>query len=198
MSSPKKTDRRVKYTKQAIRDSFLKLLSEKPIERISVTEICREAEINRGTFYSHYTDPYDLRESLVKELIEAVRARMLELGVSTRLTAAQMFKLLKENQELCRIFAGPYGDKESMLKIIRSNATAYMEQESEVLCGLSEYTQSSVREMLIASIASVVKCWFDSGMQEPAEEISRLLDTFCAYGLAGFAPRQHFHADDSE
>ena len=52
MSSPKKTDRRVKYTKQAIRDSFLKLLSEKPIEKISVTEICREAEINRGTFYS--------------------------------------------------------------------------------------------------------------------------------------------------
>ena len=62
MSSPKKTDRRVKYTKQAIRDSFLKLLSEKPIEKISVTEICREAEINRGTFYSHYTNPYDLSE----------------------------------------------------------------------------------------------------------------------------------------
>lgn len=198
MSSPKKTDRRVKYTKQAIRDSFLKLLSEKPIEKISVTEICREAEINRGTFYSHYTDPYDLRESLVEELIEAVRARKQELGVTTRLTATQMFKLLKENQELCRIFAGPYGAKEAMLKIIRSNATAYMKQESESLSGLSEYTQSCVREMLIASIASVVKCWFDSGMQEPAEEISRLLDTFCAYGLAGFAPRQYCHTDDSE
>lgn len=198
MSSPKKTDRRVKYTKQAIRDSFLKLLSEKPIEKISVTEICREAEINRGTFYSHYTDPYDLRESLVEELIEAVRARKQELGVTTRLTATQMFKLLKENQELCRIFAGPYGAKEAMLKIIRSNATAYMKQESESLSGLSEYTHSCVREMLIASIASVVKCWFDSGMQEPAEEISRLLDTFCAYGLAGFAPRQYCHTDDSE
>ena len=198
MSSPKKTDRRVKYTKQAIRDSFLKLLSEKPIEKISVTEICREAEINRGTFYSHYTDPYDLRESLVEELIEAVRARKQELGVTTRLTATQMFKLLKENQELCRIFAGPYGAKEAMLKIIRSNATAYMKQESESLSGLSEYTQSCVREMLIASIASVVKCWFDSGMQEPAEEISRLLDTFCAYGLAGFAPRQYCHTDDPE
>ena len=190
MKSPKKTDRRVKYTKQAIRDSFLKLLSEKPIEKISVTEICREAEINRGTFYSHYNDPYDLRDSLVEELIEAVRARMQELGVTTRLTSGQMLELLKENQELCRIFAGPYGAKEAMLKIIRTNTAAYMEQESEALCGLSEYMQNCVREMLIASIASVVKCWFDSGMQEPACEISRLLDTFCASGLAGFAPRR--------
>lgn len=198
MSSPKKTDRRVKYTKQAIRNSFLKLLSEKPIEKISVTEICREAEINRGTFYSHYTDPYDLRESLVEELVEAVRARMLELGETTRLTAAQMFKLLKENQELCRIFAGPYGDKESMLKIIKSNTTAYMKQESESLSNLSEYMQNCVREMLVASIASVVKCWFDSGMQQPAEEISNLLDTFCAYGLAGFSRRQDCNTDDSE
>ena len=198
MKSPKKTDRRVKYTKQAIRDGFLKLLSQKPIEKISVTEICREADINRGTFYSHYNDPYDLRDSLVEELIEAVRVRMKELGATKRLTVGQMLALLKENQELCRIFAGPYGDKEAMLKIIRSNATAYMKQESESLSGLSEYTQSCVREMLIASIASVVKCWFDSGMQEPAEEISRLLDTFCAYGLAGFAPRQYCHTDDSE
>ena len=49
-SKPKKEDRRVRYTKQAIRDGFLTLLSRKPIEKISVTEICREADINRGTF----------------------------------------------------------------------------------------------------------------------------------------------------
>ena len=195
VNSPKKTDRRVKYTKQAIRDGFLKLLSRKPIEKISVTEICREADINRGTFYSHYNDPYDLRERLVGELVEAVRARMQELGVTNRLAAAQMFGLLKENQELCRIFAGPYGDKESMLKIIRSNATAYIEQESEILCDLSEYTRNCVREMLIASIASVVKCWFDSDMQESAEEVARLLDTFCTHGIAGFAPGRRGDSD---
>ena len=95
---------------------------------------------------------------------------------------------------------GPVFDamlKTALEEALREDLEA-LEQESAALCGLSEYMQNCVREMLIASIASVVKCWFDSGMQEPAEEISRLLDTFCAYGLAGFAPRQHFHADDSE
>ena len=61
---PKKEDRRVRYTKQAIRDGFLRLLAEKPIEKISVTEICREADINRGTFYAHYSDPYVLCKPL--------------------------------------------------------------------------------------------------------------------------------------
>ena len=190
MNSPKKTDRRVKYTKQAIRDGFLKLLSQKPIEKISVTEICREADINRGTFYSHYKDPYDLRDSLVEELIEAVRVRMKELGATKRLTVGQMLALLKENQELCRIFAGPYGDKEAMLKIIRSNAVAYLVQQEAALGDLSEYVQKCIREMLIASIASVLKCWFDSDMQEPAEEVAGLLDTFCTNGVAGFTARR--------
>lgn len=62
-AKPKKEDRRVRYTKQAIRDGFLRLLAEKPIEKISVTEICREADINRGTFYAHYSDPYELKRS---------------------------------------------------------------------------------------------------------------------------------------
>lgn len=76
MDSPKREDKRVKNTRQAIRNSFLKLIVEKPIERISVTELCRDAGVNRGTFYAHYTDAYDLRNSLETELYEAVLSRM--------------------------------------------------------------------------------------------------------------------------
>ena len=71
-AKPKKEDRRVRYTKQAIRDGFLRLLAEKPIEKISVTEICREADINRGTFYAHYSDPYELKRSLEDQLSDTL------------------------------------------------------------------------------------------------------------------------------
>ena len=70
MSERIKIDRRVRYTKEAIRESFFALLEQKPVEKISVTEICRGADINRGTFYSHYTDPFDLRRSLADELVQ--------------------------------------------------------------------------------------------------------------------------------
>ena len=53
-----KTDARVRYTRRVIKESFLALLHEKPINKITVKEVCEAAEINRATFYSHYTNKY--------------------------------------------------------------------------------------------------------------------------------------------
>ena len=51
----KKQDRRTRYTRQTIKDTFLELLKQKSFTKITVTEICKNAEINRGTFYLHFT-----------------------------------------------------------------------------------------------------------------------------------------------
>ena len=68
----KKQDARVRYTKMVIRNSLLELLRIKPIAKITVTEICERADINRATFYAHYSDPSDLLHSLEAEVIEDV------------------------------------------------------------------------------------------------------------------------------
>lgn len=68
----KKQDARVRYTKMMIRNSLLELLSTKPIAKITVTEICERAGINRATFYAHYSDPSDLLHGLESEIIEDV------------------------------------------------------------------------------------------------------------------------------
>ena len=56
----KKQDRRTRYTRQTIKDTFLELLKQKSFTKITVTEICKNAEINRGTFYLHYYDIHDV------------------------------------------------------------------------------------------------------------------------------------------
>lgn len=58
-------DRRTKYTRKAIRDALMELLNTKPYSKISVTEICRLAEINRGTFYIHYYDVNDVLDDIL-------------------------------------------------------------------------------------------------------------------------------------
>lgn len=64
----KKEDRRVKYTRQVIKESFLKLLEKNSFPKITVTELCRLAEINRGTFYLHYYDIEDVLDDLLNDL----------------------------------------------------------------------------------------------------------------------------------
>ena len=50
-------------TQRSIRNAFLQLRSEKPLERIRVKELAELAEISKGTFYLHYHDVYDLSSS---------------------------------------------------------------------------------------------------------------------------------------
>ncbi len=69
-ASPRKEDRRAQYTKQLIIDTFLQLLNKKPFPKITVTEICRLAEINRGTFYLHYYDILDVLNAVFDEMLK--------------------------------------------------------------------------------------------------------------------------------
>ena len=66
----RKTDRRTQYTRQVIKDTFLKLLEEKSYPKITVTEICKLAEINRGTFYLHYYDTADVLDDILTEMMQ--------------------------------------------------------------------------------------------------------------------------------
>ena len=66
-----KMDARKRYTQMVLKQSFLKLLKEKAVNRITVKEVCALAQLNRATFYAHYSDCFALMESIENELIDA-------------------------------------------------------------------------------------------------------------------------------
>lgn len=70
----RKEDRRTKYTRQAIKDTFLALLEKKSFSKITVTEICKLAEINRGTFYLHYYDMDDVLDDILTEMLKDTKS----------------------------------------------------------------------------------------------------------------------------
>ena len=54
------------FTKQAITASFLKLLAEKPLDRITVKDIVEDCGVSRNSFYYHYQDIFDLMDEVVQ------------------------------------------------------------------------------------------------------------------------------------
>ncbi len=69
----KRDDRRTQYSKRVIKESLLELLQEKPLNKITVKELCDRADVNRSTFYAYYTDIYELHRKMVKEFFSLQR-----------------------------------------------------------------------------------------------------------------------------
>lgn len=109
------TDKRVRYTKMFLRESLIRLMKNKPISRITVKELCEEAEINRATFYSHYQDQYDLLLQTEQELIDNVNRcidSLVENPNENRLkqVTLEIIKMIDENLECVRVLWGKNGD----------------------------------------------------------------------------------------
>lgn len=68
-----KNDLRIIKTKQSLHQALIKLLNKKPLEQIKITELCKEANINRGTFYLHYTDVGDVFADFFSEIMKDLK-----------------------------------------------------------------------------------------------------------------------------
>ena len=68
----KKEDMRTKRTKKALKKALTMLMLKEAIDKISVTDICKEAEINRVTFYTHYNDKFELLHELLSDLCQLI------------------------------------------------------------------------------------------------------------------------------
>ena len=69
----KNMDRRVRKTRAQLRQGLAELLKEKSIKEITVKELVEKVDINRSTFYLHYTDIYDMMEKIENELTGRLR-----------------------------------------------------------------------------------------------------------------------------
>ena len=107
-------DRRVRYTKMVLKESFIKLLSEKSVNKITIKEICDLADINRTTFYAHYTDQYDLLRKLQDELMSEIISYLTQhtkssTSVVSTQTLERVFEYIKENSDICNLFLSEIG-----------------------------------------------------------------------------------------
>ncbi|HJB15429.1 MAG TPA: TetR/AcrR family transcriptional regulator [Candidatus Blautia excrementipullorum] len=84
-------DKRIAKTKRSLKKTLTEMLGKENFEHISITELCRKAEVSRITFYSHYSDKYALLDDIFSDMIkigtEDYYRRQKENNPSGRLTA---------------------------------------------------------------------------------------------------------------
>ena len=98
-------DKRIRRTKKLLRQALASLMQEKEFQNITVTDVVRRADINRGTFYAYYRDVFDLREKVENEIVDVLRDLISHAlpgpGATTiRPLIEQSVAYLEENHDL--------------------------------------------------------------------------------------------------
>ncbi len=103
----RKTDRRTLCTCAAIRDALLSLLAEKEYTDISVSDLCRAAEISRGTFYLHYDNISQVLGELFDGALENIQSVLVQIGCESaeeEKCALPLCRFLRENRKYRPLF----------------------------------------------------------------------------------------------
>ena len=170
-------DARTRYTKMMIRESFIQLLKEQPVSKITVTKICEIAEINRATFYKYYQDAFDLLQKLEQELLEEILNSLSQFEqLSIRESFIQLLEHLKKRGEWFQIIGSSHGDPQfasRILSVCYENASFLIQKFFPHLTG----TQKKWLYYFLAhGYGGLLGCWLDNGLQEPTEEIARFAE----------------------
>lgn len=190
----KKTDRRVKLTKQIIKESLIELMREHPISRVSVKMLCETADINRSTFYAHYTDIYDLlrqiQQKVILELTEYVsQGTFLEPSNLTVQVMSQILTYAKENSELFKVLLSENGDFTFQNNIMLL-AQQKIINEHHTMKNLDKRTSEYLQLFVITGALNVLEKWLKDGMQESTQNMAELCSTLLYKGLSGYNVQQ--------
>lgn len=174
-------------SKQAIKQAFTRLIHEKGFEGLTVMEIAREAGINRGTFYTHYIDKYDLMEKLEMETMEDLKSILLrpdEGDVNDPLELIPYPLILealiyvKQDFDFVSALASPGGDRQfvSMIKGILSELIeSKISQSTELEFKKENLPEDYAQEILLSSIVAIILLWIKKGAKESPEDIAKMI-----------------------
>ena len=163
-----KNNKRRRESREKIESVFYELIQTHELKEISVSEICKLANLNRTTFYANYIDIYDLADSVRQSLETAVQELYLddvERGINSN-DYLRLFRHIAENQLLYKTyFKLGYDNDYEILKYDTNLAKKHLDNRFvEYHC-----------EFFKSGLNSILKMWLNGGCKETPEEMFEIV-----------------------
>lgn len=170
------------FTEQAIKTTFMKLLSEKPLSQISVRMIAEECGINRNSFYYHFRDIPDLMEAIVREDTEELIARYPTVDSLGECVGTLLSRLSKERRAILHIYNSVNRDiyERYLMKITDYIARKYMTTAFCNVDGVSDDDRETAVSIVRSALFGLSFDWIMGGMDEDAGRRIRRLTEVCS------------------
>lgn len=192
----KQTDRRVVRTKKEILNALTTLLEQKTIDEITVKEITDLAGINRGTFYLHYVDKYDLMEKSINQLILEMReigTEIITLAVNNNGVGSvreeieegliALFDYINEHHRFIKSLTGENGNYSFHIKFNELLKDNFVDRFSSTSLEIpAVYAVSAISY----AIQGTVQTWLHEGMKDSPAQMAKISYEILSRYLNGF------------
>jgi AcrR family transcriptional regulator len=164
-------------SKRLIVQAFIELMQEKSLEKITVTDIVKRADVNRGTFYAHYADTRavieQIENEIIKKLFEFLEEYKYENFFQNPLPLLlKVSKYLEEDIEFYRILINSSGAEQFLVKL-KQIFVKYMETDSDTPVKLKKSPEFYIRINFFAGgIINLYQVWFREEMEQSLDDIS--------------------------
>ena len=182
----RKLDRRVVRTRRAIVEAFACLLAKYPLDKITISAIAREANIDRKTFYLHYSSVNDLVNQNIEESLERIASALRGFWADKsssellHIALAEVNEIIMEHLEVYEKIASTLSVDQLLCKLAEGSASYFdhldvrneIELDSQKLMRLQFY---------LAGALSLYSSWLTSDHAEPLERVSDAIEKAVAF-----------------
>jgi AcrR family transcriptional regulator len=164
-----------------LKDSLIELMTERDFKNISVKDITERADLNRGTFYNHYTDTYDLLQKMESDVLADFQDMIDNFLCSSKNGSLMpillpVIQYIEENVKIARILFENSASSDFVYRfhqLISDNGTAIFKKQYP---GIDDVSLSYFIEFITFGLTGVLRCWINNGMKESKEKIAEIAD----------------------
>ena len=178
---------RTAQTRARIKRALIELMGEKGFDALTVSYVTRRARINRGTFYLHFVDKYDMLEKLEDELISRLEQALLASPPEYAATAVDLvpyetilgaLTLVSEDFDFVRAISGRGGDPDFSPKlkhVIEDLLDQGLARTGSTLRDDAQMPLPYARELAISHVLCIISLWLERGGTESPEQVARMV-----------------------
>lgn len=181
-------DRRVRKTRRQLRECLITLLKEKKVQDITVRELTDMANLNRGTFYLHYKDVFDLLEKTEAELQEdfnqlVCKHDAVDLKQRPSVIFNEIYSLVYDNADLIEILLGENGDLNFVNRLKQLIREKCLKDWMEVFRSGNAAAFDAFFSFIVSGCIGLVQYWLQTGLKETPEQMAKLTEHIITKGI---------------
>jgi AcrR family transcriptional regulator len=179
-------DRRVSRTRRSIDDAFLALLQRRGYEAVGVSDIVREADVGRATFYEHYASKDELLRAQLRRVVGATIT--LRPGPPPALDATRLFAHVRDVPVLHRLVAGRSATARSLRVlqgVLEERVGALLdERRAAGAAPAPPWTPASATRVIVAALCALLAWWTEQGLAAGPAQVQAMFEASAAPMLA--------------